>query len=302
MATASPLEDIAQHVTRLATEVAAFLHESQPPWIGTPAGGELSHDGEYAGAWGNHPVQQVLLLPATLLLHTDDHLSGIAGVLRAPETVMTHQTLTRAALASCAVTHHVLEPGIGVRERLRRGMNVYLLSFAEQINMTDDQHLDALVQPFRRMEDIVNAARAHGFGVSKATRGLKKIRRPIDVPHLGVAPLSEMELVRQLVSGDDDDPVGLLVYRMGSAFTHGQPHVLNMLNLQRLSSPVEGMGLARVGVSTAEVVRDTAPIVYGVHRTMLRACEHYGWDIRRWQTVAQPAVRYWAEGLQALPR
>jgi hypothetical protein len=153
------------------------------------------------------------------------------------------------------------------------------------------------------MEDILNGARAHGFGVSKAPGGRLRVRkRPMEAPFLGAAPVREMELVRQLVAGDDDDAVGTLIYRMGSAFAHGQLHALNMLNLERLASPVEGMGLARVRISTGEVVRDTAGIVYGVHRTMLAASELYGWDVQRWEVVAQPAMRYWALGLQALAR
>ncbi len=73
-----------------------------------------------------------------------------------------------------------------------------------------------------------------------------------------------------------------------------------MLSLQRLESPVPGMGLARIGVSPAEVARDTAAIVYGVHKTVLRASQHYGWDLQQWQSVAQPALRRWATELGAL--
>lgn len=155
-----------------------------------------------------------------LLLHTTDHLHGIAGVLRAPETVMTHQTLTRAALASCAVAYDLLEPDLLVRERLRRGMNGYLLSYTEQINMTEDEQLDALAHSEQRIENIVKAARAHDIGVSKAPGGRFKVRRrPMDPPYLGTEPPRELELVRRLVSEDDADPLGALVYRMGSAFT-----------------------------------------------------------------------------------
>ncbi|MDQ3104245.1 MAG: hypothetical protein M3Q87_03330 [Actinomycetota bacterium] len=32
-------------------------------------------------------------------------------------------------------------------------MNVYLLSYTEQINMTDDEHLDALVHATNRMDN-----------------------------------------------------------------------------------------------------------------------------------------------------
>lgn len=300
MTTSRPLlEELAQHVSQLADRLDAFLGDSTPPWTGTPAHAELQSDSDYAGPWGNRPVQDVLLLPSMLLLHTADHLHGIAGALRAPQTVMTHQTLTRAALASCGVAYDLLEPDIDVRERLRRGMNVYLLSYTEQINMTEDEHLDALVRPIQRVEDIVKAARAHDYGVSRAPGGRLRRRRPMERPYLGKEPPSEMELVRRLVSEDDADPAGALVYRIGSAFTHGQPHVLNMMTVQRLSSPVPGMGLARIGVSGAEVARDTAAIVYGIHKTMLRASQHYGWDLQQWQTVAQPALRYWATALEA---
>lgn len=122
----------------------------------------------------------------------------------------------------------------------------------------------------------------------------------MEPPYLGVAPLRESELVRRLVGEDENDPVGVLVYRMGSAFTHGQPHLFNMLSLQRLSSTVPGVGLARVGVSRAQGARDTAAIAYGVHKTMLRACEHYGWNLSRWQATAQPALSYWSTQLEAL--
>lgn len=294
------LEELAHHVSRLAAELSIFLEQSGPPWAGTPANTELQYDSDYAGAWGDHPVQDVLLLPFMLLQHTADHLYGIAGVLRAPETLMTHQTLTRAALASCATAHHVLEPSL-VRERLRRGMNVYLLSYTEQMNMTDDEHLEALVHAIRRVDNIISAARAHGFGVSRAPAGRIKVRRrPMEPPYLGEPPLSESGLVRRLVGEDEDDPVGMLVYRMGSAFTHGQPHLFNMLSLQRLSSPVPGMGLGRIGVNRAGAARDTAAIAYGVHKTMLRACEHYGWNLAQWQATAQPALSYWRTQLEAL--
>lgn len=173
------LEQLAQHVSRLATELSTFLERSDPPWTGTPANTELQDDSTYAGAWGDHPVQEVLLLPFMLLQHTADHLHGIAGVLRAPETQMTHHTLARAALASCATAHHVLEPDL-VRERLRRGMNVYLLSNTEQINMTDDEHLDALVHTSSRVDNIISAARAHGFGVRQGTGWPHQAAAPAD--------------------------------------------------------------------------------------------------------------------------
>ncbi|MDQ3104246.1 MAG: hypothetical protein M3Q87_03335 [Actinomycetota bacterium] len=66
---------------------------------------ELQDDYAYAGVWGDHPVQEVLLLPFILLQHTADHLYGIAGVLRAPETRMTHQTLhSRCSRIVCDCT------------------------------------------------------------------------------------------------------------------------------------------------------------------------------------------------------
>jgi len=73
-----------------------------------------------------------------------------------------------------------------------------------------------------------------------------------------------------------------------------------MLSLQRLSRPVPGMGLGRIGVNRAGAARDTAAIAYGVHKTMLRACEHYGWNLAQWQATAQPALSYWRTQLEAL--
>jgi len=100
-----------------------------------------------------------------------------------------------------------------------------------------------------------------------------------------------MELVRRLVAGEDqDDPLGTLVYQMGSAFTHGQQQLWHMLTLTEVGAPAAGMRTARVGITAQQVGSAIGPVVYGVHRTMLRACAHYGWNLNRWEPVALPAL------------
>ena len=81
----------------------------------TSANGEWQENGEYAGPWGQRPLQEVLLLPFSLLMLSADHLRGIAAVVRAPQTVMTHQTMSRRrALTTSLTGKRPLRRGLGV--------------------------------------------------------------------------------------------------------------------------------------------------------------------------------------------
>ena len=292
-------EEAREQLLRLAHAMSPFIGEHAPVWTpDSPAAAECATDAAFADSWGERPVQQVLVLAHTLLYHVQDHLMGLAHLCAAGDVVLAPLSLTRPLLTSCGRGHYLLAPDVPVLERLRRGMNLLLDSYVEQANLSGDRTSPGYQHCVRRLYAIrYSAARV---GLQETPERRRRGQRHLPARWLGDRPPSEMALVADLLEDVEDDVpggTGRLLYRMGSAFVHAQPHALAMMLQESEPTPMPEVYAARVGVSLQSLATWTAGGVYGTHLVMARAAEHFGWDRRRWNEQALPVLAAWRTSL-----
>jgi hypothetical protein len=115
---------------------------------------------------------------------------------------------------------YLLEPDLGVRERVRRYVNERLWSLHEQVRLhvgTDDA---ADVSELRsEIAEAQSAAERRGYSVFRSS-GQK-------VPRIGDPRPSNLELIGQIGGLHDNVDLGRLMYRTYSAIAHGTWHGLD---------------------------------------------------------------------------
>ncbi len=290
--TIQTFEEAAAQVRRLAQGMDYFVSEREPMWSpDSPAEAECAQH-TFRDSWGDQPVQAALLLNHVFLVHMQDHLLALAALFETPEVLLAPMSLTRPILTAAATSFYLLEPGIDVRERLRRGTNVQLASYVERTNMAPTKAGEDYAHYAGRVLAIRASAGRHGYVVNRARNRRGGVH--LQPQWLGDRPPSEMALVHALL-GDVEGGPGRLLYRMSSAFVHGQPHaVVMMLHPQATDSPLRaGVGMARLGASVAQMATWSVGTIYGVHLAMERMCMHLGWEAERWHGPAISVLRQW---------
>ncbi|GAA4421153.1 hypothetical protein GCM10023169_13720 [Georgenia halophila] len=127
--------DAADHLTRLADGLMHYVVTADPIAApGSVAELEASDSSFDDPRWGR-PTFELLYDPNGRLHLAADHVRALSVVSAADRVVLATATLARAALESLSATFWLYEPGVGVRERVCRRMNLRLLSLVEQWNM-----------------------------------------------------------------------------------------------------------------------------------------------------------------------
>jgi hypothetical protein len=264
-----------------------------------------SVDQRYDNAWGRATFEVAHeYAPHTNVVY--DHLNAMAAVVEAPNTVLAVSSICRTVLEALAITSWLYEPGIDVRERVRRRYNVRLASLGEQMNIlngvsgvvpSDGGSRTAREEVAQRILDIKACAPRYGFdymfqrkvrfrGVQRERyleRRLPSNRRLISDMFESFAPSSGGRL-------------GRVVHQLTSANAHGQNHgALFFIVESRSSSIHAGVADVQMGLGLSFFSSLFSAVITGSWVASARLCEYFGWSDAPWQAVLRPAAETWSE-------
>ena len=286
-------EEVGELLDRLADALSVVIQGYGPPWVsGAPAEADCARDVTLEGT----PYLNTALMVGLYLSHAQDHLRGAARLAGDPKVVMGSFTLTRPVLGSAARAMWLLEPAITPTERLRRGANLRLKGLAELENIATDRDASAQDQLADNHRPIVGAIErdARTVGLPHATRPKVKRDGSRDPVFIGQKLPSDMSLIRDLLDRDGSEATGDLVFRVSSAFVHGEHHILNLMS-KRISDvdPAPGVAGVELAFKFDNFVVFMASAAIGIHRVALAASAYAGWPAEVWENLAQPVIQRW---------
>jgi hypothetical protein len=264
---------------------------------------ELAVDGSVAArdlenhrfdcAWGNATFE-LAWEPSARLTAVSDHLGGLAAVTEAEGVVLSVATLSRPALEGLGALHWLYEPGIDIRERVRRRYGLRLQSLGEQHAIARTLGASARDQMAQKVLDV--RASAHRFGY-RYVYAASRFKGQPGGRYLDRRVPSGTRLISDVIEHGDQQKLGPLVHRVTSAVLHGQVHGLLPFVQEHEPGPTPGVGVAAIGVSLPFYATLTGAVVLASNQTMLRLCDHFGWSGQQWNDIAQPALALWRRWL-----
>src|SRR4051794_11897110 len=273
---------------KIADALEVLMHGFGLPWApGSPAEAESAYDEEFAGEWTDKPLSACVLLAGPLLGHTEDHMRAMAKLTGDPQVLMAPLTLVRSVLGSAARVRYLLEPDIGPKERIRRGMSLRLKSLDELSRLVPE----ASDQFAGATQRIVRSARASDIRVTERKR---RADGSIPAPNLGPPLPSDMEFVRLMLS-EVGAETGDSIYRLTSTFVHGETHITSLLSRVAGANPGPASGTFSLGLRLDNFVIFSASTVLAVHHTALAVLTYAGLPESVWQDLAQPLLNTWRE-------
>lgn len=311
-----PTEDsfaaLATHLDALAETVTDHISQGHTWLPDSPAALEVEHE-PHTGWWGERPALNAALAPTALLLHAEDHLRALAAAVRAPQVVLATLSLIRPCLESTSLAYYLLED-VPPLERIRRVLNMELRAKVEGATMmrasTEKQWADcprrhdrpmmagALHRNLDRIYWIGREAERHGLPLRRGRSRDPRIERPA---WIGDQPPRDQTLLTALLDDVGVADLGPMYHRLTSSVVHAQQHGLQLFLGRDTPTDTPGVHLGEIGHSLGDLARHSAAVVYGLHRTMLRACTFYGWDGQPWLGVAMPALEDWRRWIAAPP-
>jgi len=235
--------------------------------------------------WGPDPVSTTHVLAQIRLAAASDQVRGTGKLAASSEGgLFSPWAPGRAALEAAGVAYWLLEPNIGARERVARGLTDLMRSirgarrFASKAGVDFD--FDA------RFDDAATTA-AH-LGLTITGEGWGRYVGSDDLP-------SKTELV-EAISGPDNEGI----YSIFSGFAHGEAWAL--FETLRYSPDVKdpsGLGrtLRQPSLPMSYFAYLTAMTASGFGRVVERAGAYYGWSSSRWQKRSDESaalLRKWA--------
>jgi hypothetical protein len=254
---------------------------------------------EPGGEWGR-PTFELLHEPGPRLTVVVDHLRALAAATNAPGVTVSIATLVRPALESLGGLHHLYEPAIDTRERVRRRCNTRLASLREQWPIAasvGDERLSAaaVAQVEAKIAAIGESAERHGF---RYVQTKSRYDNQLGAHYLEPRPPTDGQLIDALFEGGDAARLGRLVHRLTSAVIHGQSHALLPYLLDVRDSDTEGVAEAQVGIDLRWFAILTGSVVMSANTVMHRLIGHFGWSRSPWDRTAQPALVDWRDWLR----
>jgi hypothetical protein len=136
---------------------------------------------------------------------------------------------------------------------------------------------------------ILQSARAANIPVTE-----KKRRKDgtTPVPDLGSGLPGDMEFVR-LMLDEVGREAGDSVYRLTSAFVHGETHIADLLSVRRDQPPLPDSTTVTLGMRLDNFILFSSSTVLAVHSTALAAVFYAGLPASVWQDLAQPLLQRW---------
>jgi hypothetical protein len=282
------------HVAPVRRALAALLDASdelRDAWgsqaaADSPAMAELAAGAEFKGSstWGD-PLDAAHNLGQLRLVATSDCARALVRVLSPPgaSPVYAHAVLARSSLELASRASWLFEPAIGFRLRVARGMNDRIFGLSEQSRLPLPEEERARIS--ERLNELFAEAARLGFKTVPARRR--------HVRYLEEMRPGQTELVKKLLSADDDASLGALLYGMLSAVAHGTTFGLTpRVKTDAPNLPkTPGVTWGAVSTSSLDVVSVLTAVILGTAKAYRHRNEFFGWASQSWNETAARAIQ-----------
>lgn len=265
---------IADQLSLVASTLATYMQTDPKPWPECVAARERVREQEFAELPYEHPVAHAHVAPIQYLTSSQDHLLALAAALRTPDVVLAPLTLLRTQLVAAAFAIHLTDPAIDLRERIRRSLNADLQSLTEKMFLAGRGDAEAVA-----WYDDLERRRAWG-----------------------IEPIATEDRVDQAHLAENDDKLGLTLYRLLSASSHAQPHGLAFLiDRDNVTSLGDGTALGRAALSLEMTTMFALSAATAVTLAVSNGVQFYGWPPDQWRATVVPIVDE-LRGILGIPR
>ena len=247
---------------------------------------ELAEEASYRGdsPWGQDPVQAAHNTAQLLAFGANDCARAMIRLLDSESPpVYAHIVLARAVLEHAGRAWWLLDPRIGVRLRIARGMNERLNGLSEQgrLPLNDEDKTRAKT----RRAALFAEAERHGF---------RKVRRDRSTPPtLEEERPGQTALIKLLLREQGDVSLGAMVYGLFSAVAHGTTFGLS--SSVTMKSPglpkTPGTTWGALYTDADDVVAVLTAALLGVGLAVGRRNTLFGWRSDSWNDAWKDAVR-----------
>ena len=247
--------------------------------------GELAREATHAGPepWGDDPLQAAHNSSGLLIYAANDCARAMTDLLRPQRTpVFAHTVLARSVLELAGRAWWLLDPDVGDRLRVARGMNERIFGLSQQDRM-----------PLDRAEAARARDRRKALFEVGASLGFQKVRRNRNsLPMLDEDRPGLTEIIRKLMATGDDAGLGEFVYGLFSAVAHGTTFGLsNSVTLDAEDIPrTPGITWGAVYTGSGEVVIVLCAVVIGWGQAIDRRNKLFGWQSVEWSRAWKEAM------------
>jgi hypothetical protein len=290
---------LSHQVRAIARLLNEYLRETDVDPPGSPAEAESALTAEFTDDQFYNPVQHVALRGHHALIAAVDHMLGVAACIEAEDVVFATVSLVRPIVTAAGMSYHIFEPGIDVRERLRRGLNVELESVREQLNSFDRKSApDAWEEIAITRHRYIVWGRAHGYERQRRKERFGEARYwLVDGDRANPAP-SDMKLAKDVLAEVGDGELGHTVYRFASAFIHSQSHAFSFFLRAAMQYDPQVPDVVPLGISLQDLTTWLMVAVFAVRTAVARCGAYFAWDLAKWETVVGPILADWVQALR----
>ena len=239
------------------------------PSAGSLQAEETLSQSQYATRGQPEPVKDAYAIGAISLRHSQEHLWGAIDSIFS-KSMFSSFALARCSLESTARGYWLLDPTIGVKERLRREAQYYAYCLAEVRKMLCAGPQDALSAEVDKVsaheKQNLDWARSHQLTQKRTPAQLASISK-------GFTDLVS-ELIRDIPEGDD---ISAMVYRWLSGTVHSNPVVLLEFG-QRAHVGGYDEHILRMRASSGTVWLPIWLAARGLQIALIRLADVRGWE------------------------
>jgi hypothetical protein len=277
----APLRDSLERLVDLSDSITDRW--GHMPSADSPAMAELAAEREFSGPepWGDQPVQATYNIAGLQIVSATDCARSVITLLRGDRTpTFSHVVLARACLEQLGRASQLLEPGIGIRARVARGVNERIFGLAEQRRLP----LEDPARPEHRRKALLGVGKSLDFAVVRMPRGLLLLHE--ERPGL-------TELLRRTFELPHDRSLGDAIYGMYAAVSHGTSFGLSdSVDARHPDIPFRpGVTMGAVVTSSIQVVSVLCAITIGWGQAINRRMELFGWQSPEWAEAWLGALR-----------
>ncbi len=281
------------HIAPLRDSLARLIDladQTREEWGHLPAAdsaamGELAREAKYAGRapWGDDPIQAAHDSAGLLIFAANDCARSMTSLLRGdPTPVFSHTVLARSVLEHAGRAWWLLDPDVGDRVRVARGMNERIFGLSQQGRMPLDPKDASRARERRKALFKIGAE-----------LGFLKVRpKGNSPPMLDEERPGQTEIIRRLMATGKDRSLGEFVYGLYSAVAHGTTFGLsNSVTLDAEELPkTPGVTWGAVYTGSGEVVIVLCAVVIGWGQAIDRKNKLFGWQSVAWSQAWKEAM------------
>lgn len=228
---------------------------------------EYGEEAALAGDWGPRPVNQGASYGAIALFAAREHIKALDRLVDFPPITYSLAPVTRAAVEACARAWWLLDPEIGARGRVERGMTERLHGLWATSRLPDE--VPRTVDTAGRIQSILVEAQSRGLHVV--------VCKGREAPAIGSRRPGSRRVVEELLDVRGLEWAGV-AYHYLSAVSHAGADGL----MQTMTRVKDSPGWGYQSTTLSDVGHFLAIPALAFATAFERELVLYGWDTEAW--------------------